>query len=86
MIAVLTTLEHFLNAGGRWRHYRSTVERLKSEGWAYLSLATPYATAGDHDAGFPTFVDQVEAMIRADVGHYVTIVDTDTAAKTRPAA
>ncbi len=77
VIAVLSGVEHFLNAGGRWRHYRGTVERLKSEGWAYLALASPYTGAADHTSALPSFVDQVERMIRADVGDYVALVDTE---------
>jgi len=76
VIAVLSAVEHFLNAGGRWRHYRATVERLKSEGWAYLALASPYTGALSHPSALTSFVDQVERMIRADVGDYVALVDT----------
>lgn len=84
VIAALSAVEHFLNAGGRWRHYRGTVERLKSEGWAYLALASPYTNATDHPSALPSFVDQVERMIRADLGDYVALVDTDAPTRTRP--
>jgi DNA-binding transcriptional LysR family regulator len=77
VIAALSAVEHFLNAGGRWRHYRGTVECLKSEGWAYLALASPYTGTTDHPSALPSFVDQVERVIRADVGDYVALVDTD---------
>ncbi len=76
VVAALSAVEHFLNAGGRWRHYRGTVERLKSEGWAYLALASPYTGASDHPSALRSFVDQIERMIRADVGDYVALVDT----------
>jgi hypothetical protein len=79
VVAALSAVEHFLNAGGRWRHYRGTVERLKSEGWAYLALASPYTGASDHPSALPSFVDQIERMIRADVGDYVALVDTKAA-------
>jgi len=82
VIAALSAVEHFLNAGGRWRHYRGTVERLKSEGWSYIALASPYT--GDHPSALPSFVDQVERMIRADVGDYVALVDTDAHTSARP--
>jgi hypothetical protein len=77
VIAALSAVEHFLNAGGRWRHYRGTVERLKSEGWAYLALASPYTGATDHPSALPSFVDQIERLIRSDVGDYVALVDTE---------
>jgi DNA-binding transcriptional LysR family regulator len=84
VIAALSAVEHFLNAGGRWRHYRGTVERLKSEGWSYIALASPYTDAKDHPSALPSFVDQVERMIRADVGDYVALVDTDVRTSARP--
>jgi len=84
VIAALSAVEHFLNAGGRWRHYRGTVERLKSEGWSYIALASPYTSAVDHLSALPSFVDQVERMIRADVGDYVALVDTDAHTSARP--
>lgn len=84
VIAALSAVEHFLNAGGRWRHYRGTVERLKSEGWGYIALASPYTSAVDHPSALPSFVDQVERMIRADVGDYVALVDTDAHTSARP--
>lgn len=84
VIAALSAIEHFLNAGGRWRHYRATVEQLKSEGWAYLALASPYTNAPSHPSALPAFVDQIERIIRADVGDYVAIVDTDAQASTKP--
>jgi hypothetical protein len=83
VVAGLSAVEHFLNAGGRWRHYRATVERLKSEGWAYIALTTPYTAAADHQSALQAFAAQIERMIITDVGDYVALIDTETP-KTQP--
>ena len=56
IVAAATAVEHFLTSGQRWRHYRGSVELMKSEGWLYLELAGPYANLGSLEAAFPTFV------------------------------
>ena len=76
-VATLSAVEHFLDAGGRWRHYRGLVKRFKSEAWAYVALATPYSGYRDHDSALGRFVDHVERVIRSDVGEYVALVDTE---------
>jgi hypothetical protein len=37
VVAAATAVEHFLTSGQRWRHYRGSVELLKSEGWLFLN-------------------------------------------------
>jgi hypothetical protein len=82
VVAATTGTEHFLNVGARWRHYRATVESLKSETWTFLELAGPYATFNTHDSGLQAFVEQAERMLRADWTAYVTIVNTETTTQT----
>ena len=48
-IAISAGLEEFFNFGERWRHYRSTSELLKAEGWRYFSLTEHYQNIKSHD-------------------------------------
>jgi hypothetical protein len=77
VVAAETALEHFLTSGQRWRHYRGSVEILKSEGWLFLTLAGPYTAQQWHDAAFPTFVWRVERLMRDEVREYVTSIVTE---------
>ena len=38
----------FFDFGGRWQHYRRTVEQLKTEGWSFLQLSGRYADMPTH--------------------------------------
>jgi hypothetical protein len=83
VVAVSAAVEGFFQFGHRWRNYRSTAERLKTEGWLYLELAGPYAVVdGSHKDAYPTFVSRVEELIQKDVDVYMTEVATE---KQRPA-
>jgi Protein of unknown function (DUF4231) len=75
IVAAATAVEHFLTSGQRWRHYRGSVELMKSEGWLYLESAGPYANLS-LEAAFPTFVGRVETLMRDEVNEYVTIIST----------
>jgi nitrate reductase alpha subunit len=74
VVAAATGVEHFLNSGQRWRHYRGTAELMKSEAWLYLELAGDYARYSRHDAAFSTFVARAEALMRDEVREYVTAI------------
>jgi Protein of unknown function (DUF4231) len=74
VVAATTTIEHFLSSGQRWRHYRGSVELMKSEGWLYLQLAGPYANHPTLEAAFPDFVTRVEALMRDEVREYVSTI------------
>jgi hypothetical protein len=74
VVAATTTVEHFLGSGQRWRHYRGSVELMKSEGWLYLQLAGPYASHPTLEAAFSDFVARVEALMRNEVREYVTTI------------
>jgi len=72
-VAAATAVEHFLSSGQRWRHYRGSVELMKSEGWLFLQLAgRPYSTFDSLEAAFPAFVERVETLMRSEVREYVT--------------
>jgi hypothetical protein len=74
VVAATTTVEHFLSSGQRWRHYRGSVELMKSEGWLYLQLAGSYASHPTLEAAFPDFVVRVEALMRDEVREYVSTI------------
>jgi hypothetical protein len=74
VVAASTAVEHFLASGHGWRHYRGSVELMKSEGWLYVELAGPYAKSGSLEAAFPLFVERVEALMRNEVTQYVTTI------------
>lgn len=74
VVAATTAVEHFLSSGERWRHYRGTVELMKSEGWLYLQLAGPYASHSTLEAAFPEFVARVETLMRDEVREYVSTI------------
>lgn len=83
VVAVSAAVEGFFQFGQRWRSYRSDAERLKAEGWLYLELAGPYASADEsHNDMYRTFVGRVEELIQKDVDTYITEVATE---KQRPA-
>jgi hypothetical protein len=82
VVAISAAVEGFFQFGPRWRNYRSSAERLRSEGWLYMELAGPYANANSsHVEAYPTFVSHVEELIQKDVDVYITEVATD---KQRP--
>jgi Protein of unknown function (DUF4231) len=74
VVAATTAVEHFLSSGQRWRHYRGSVELMKSEGWLYLQLAGSYARYPTLEAAFPDFVARVETLMRNEVREYVTTI------------
>lgn len=39
LVALSAAVEEFFHYGERWRHYRRTAERLKSEGWQFFQLS-----------------------------------------------
>ena len=77
VVAGTTGVEHFLNVGARWRHYRSTVESLKSEAWSYLELAGAYRRVAPGDGALALLVDRTEHTLRLDWTTYVALVDPD---------
>jgi phosphate/sulfate permease len=74
VVAVSAAVEGFFQFGQRWRNYRSTAERLKTEGWLFFQLAGPYAADASHADAFRTFASRVEDLIQKDVDVYITEV------------
>ena len=85
IVAATTTVEHFLSSGVRWRHYRGSVEIMKSEGWLYLQLAGPYAQHPTLAAALPDFVDHVETFMRGEVREYVATIIAEQPSTAAPA-
>ena len=85
VVALSAAVEGFFRFGDRWRHYRSLVEELKAEGWAYHELTDPYAGDGaTHATAFPTFVQRVNALLARETQTYIAEIaapaqGTDTA-------
>ncbi len=73
-VAVSSALEGFFRYGERWRHYRQTVETLKSEGWEFFELSGHYARYQSQAEAYPRFAGWVEEVIRHDVQLYVSQV------------
>lgn len=73
MVAMSAAVEEFFHYGERWRHYRRTVERLKSEGWQFFQLSGAYANQ-THIQAYPAFAARVEELSREEVEVYMTQV------------
>jgi hypothetical protein len=75
VVAVSAAIEQFFRFGERWQHYRSTAERLKSEGWLYFERAGDYGRDGASWAElFPSFAARVEALLQSEVNVYISEV------------
>ncbi|MDH4083907.1 MAG: DUF4231 domain-containing protein [Nitrospira sp.] len=76
VVALSAAVEEFFHYGERWRHYRRTVESLKSEGWQFFQLSGPYANM-THVLAYPAFAARVEELSREEVETYMTQVAKD---------
>ncbi|MBN3946354.1 MAG: DUF4231 domain-containing protein [Nostoc sp. NMS7] len=74
IVAISAAIEEFFHYGERWRHYRRTVESLKSQGWQFSQLTGPYRKYTSHEEAFNVFAAQVEDIIQRDVEIYATQV------------
>ena len=73
VVALSAAVEGFFRFGDRWRHYRSLVEELKLEGWAFHELSGPYRVEGATQAtAFPVFVDRVNALLARETQTYIS--------------
>ncbi|HJY82051.1 MAG TPA: DUF4231 domain-containing protein [Candidatus Binatia bacterium] len=87
-VAISVAVEELFHYGERWRHYRSMVEVLKSEGWQLFQLSGRYEHQASHEAAYREFADRVEQILSADVSKFITEVvreksHTDIDAKIR---
>ena len=77
-------MDGFFRYGERWRHYRGTVERLKSEGWSFAELSGHYRRPnGTHQDVFSDFVSRVEQTLGQEVEEYVEGVVAEAQPKPR---
>jgi hypothetical protein len=74
IVAISVATEEFFHFGERWRHYRSTAERLKLEGWQFFQLAGPYQNFKDHKEGYSSFATRTESIHQQEVDIYITEV------------
>ena len=73
VVAVSAAVEGFFRFGDRWRHYRSLVEELKSEGWDFHELSGPYRAEGaSYESAYPTFVQRVNDVLRRETQAYIS--------------
>lgn len=74
VVAISAAVEQFFNYGERWRHYRRSVESLKTQGWQFFELSGAYENFSSHDVAFHDFAGNVEAILQKDVEVYSTQV------------
>jgi hypothetical protein len=74
IVAICVATEEFFHFGERWRHYRSTAERLKIEGWQFFQLAGPYQTFKDHKEAYSSFATHTESIHQREVDVYISEV------------
>ncbi len=74
LVAASLAIEELMRFGERFRHYRRTVELLKSEGWQFLQLTGPYRRRTTHLDAYPSFAARVEGIIQPSVEVYITDV------------
>ncbi|MEA5603571.1 DUF4231 domain-containing protein [Nostoc sp. UHCC 0252] len=74
VVAISAAVEEFFHYGERWRHYRRTVESLKTQGWQFSQLTGPYRSYTSHEQAFNVFAGNVEDIIQRDVEIYATQV------------
>lgn len=76
LVGILVALEEFFHYGERWRHYRSTAERLKGAGWHFLTLSGPFHPYESHEAAFAPFTERIEEILGEDVEGYLGQIAT----------
>lgn len=87
VVAISAAVEQFFNYGERWRHYRRSVESLKTQGWQFFELSGNYENFLNHDTAFHEFAGNVEAILQKDVEVYstqVVQVKKEPTAQTQP--
>ena len=74
VVALSLAIEELMRFGERFRHYRRTVEVLKSEGWQFFQLTGPYRRRSSHQDAYSAFAGRVERIIQPSVEVYITDV------------
>lgn len=83
LVAISIAVEEFFHLGERWRHYRSTVEVLKSEGWKFFQLSGRYGDYAVHGDAYREFADQVEQILNSEMTRFVSEVAVDKKASSK---
>lgn len=66
IVSVSAGVHEFFRFGDRWRHYRGTVESLKSEGWHFIQQTGRYRNVGGHTKGYKRFAERVENILNTE--------------------
>lgn len=66
VVSVSAGVHEFFRFGDRWRHYRGTVESLKSEGWHFIQQTGRYRNIGGHTKGYKRFAERVENILNKE--------------------
>jgi len=74
IVAVSITIEEFFHFGDRWRHYRSNLELLKTEGWSFFQLSGQYDPFENHKDGYPKFAQRVEELLTLEMNVFIAEV------------
>ncbi|MBE9101767.1 DUF4231 domain-containing protein [Vacuolonema iberomarrocanum] len=74
VVAISSAIEEFFHYGERWRHYRRSVESLKTQGWQFSQLTGIYGNYKTHNDAFRAFTMQVEDIVQRDVEIYASKV------------
>lgn len=77
IVAISVAVEEFFHFGERWRHYRSTVEFLKSQAWQFFQLSGPYQSFTNHGAAYPVFSGKIEEIMQNEVDVFIREVVKD---------
>lgn len=72
IVSISAGVHEFFRYGDRWRHYRGTVEDLKSEGWHFIQQTGRYRTVGSHEKSYKRFAERVEKMLAKERERYMT--------------
>ncbi|MBX2873198.1 MAG: DUF4231 domain-containing protein [Saprospiraceae bacterium] len=72
IVSISAGIHEFFSYGDRWRHYRATVENLKSEGWHYIQQTGRYRSIGNHEKAYKRFAERVESILTKERERYMT--------------
>ncbi len=72
IVSISAGIHEFFSYGDRWRHYRATVENLKSEGWHFIQQTGRYRSIGNHEKAYKRFAERVEGMLAKERERYMT--------------
>lgn len=71
IVSISAGVHEFFRYGDRWRHYRGTVEDLKSEGWHYIQQTGRYRSIGSHERAYKRFAERVEKILAKERERYM---------------